>query len=198
MAGMTSHQVKVGVYNPSTGKTIYLNAGDPTDRYFTNISWSPDEKSIYLIELNRDQNHAVLCQYDATTGKLLGKLLEETHPKYVEPQHPIVFLPWDNSKFIYQSQRDGYNHLYLCDLTSSLKGEWKSDAAGGKAHRIHPDEATDRGQVAGRRHSGLQRQEERSHLPRSRWHRLQQLCSKCQHRKAQPPVQLPFYHRRRT
>lgn len=132
MAGMTSHQVKVGVYNPSTGKTIYLNAGDPTDRYFTNISWSPDEKSIYLIELNRDQNHAVLCQYDATTGKLLGKLLEETHPKYVEPQHPIVFLPWDSNKFIYQSQRDGYNHLYLCDLTSSLKGEWKSDAAGGK------------------------------------------------------------------
>ena len=61
-------QVKVGVYNPSTGKTIYLNAGDPTDRYFTNISWSPDEKSIYLIG-ERDQNHAVLCQYDATTGK---------------------------------------------------------------------------------------------------------------------------------
>lgn len=132
MAGMTSHQVKVGIYNPATGKTIYLDAGDPTDRYFTNISWSPDEKNLYLIELNRDQNHAVLCQYDATTGKLTGKLLEETHPKYVEPQHPIVFLPWDNSKFIYQSQRDGYNHLYLCDITTSLKGDWKSEAAGGK------------------------------------------------------------------
>ena len=39
MAGMTSHQVKVGIYNPATGKSIYLNAGDPTDRYFTNISW---------------------------------------------------------------------------------------------------------------------------------------------------------------
>ncbi len=48
MAGMTSHQVKVGVYNPSTGKTIYLNAGDPTDRYFTNISWSPDERASTL------------------------------------------------------------------------------------------------------------------------------------------------------
>lgn len=132
MAGMTSHQVKVGIYNPATEKTIYLDAGDPTDRYFTNISWSLDEKSLYLIELNRDQNHAVLCQYDATTGKLTGKLLEETHPKYVEPQHPIVFLPWDNNKFIYQSQRDGYNHLYLCDITTSLKGDWKSEAAGGK------------------------------------------------------------------
>ena len=133
MAGMTSHQVKVGVYNPSTGKTIYLNAGDPDRPLLHQYQLvTARRSSIYLIELNRDQNHAVLCQYDATTGKLLGKLLEETHTKYVEPQHPIVFLPWDSNKFIYQSQRDGYNHLYLCDLTSSLKGEWKSDAAGGK------------------------------------------------------------------
>ena len=62
MAGMTSHQVKVGIYNPATGKSIYLNAGDPTDRYFTNISWSPDEKSLYLIEVNRDQNFASITQ----------------------------------------------------------------------------------------------------------------------------------------
>jgi dipeptidyl-peptidase-4 len=60
MAGMTSHKVTVGIYNPATGTTVYLNAGDPTDRYFTNIAWAPDEQSIYLIELNRDQNHARL------------------------------------------------------------------------------------------------------------------------------------------
>lgn len=116
MAGMTSHQVKIGVYNPATDKSIYLNTGDPTNRYFTNISWSPDEESIYLIELNRDQNHAKLCQYNATTGELIGVLYEEMHPKYVEPQTPIVFLPWDSTKFIFQSQRDGFNHLYLLDI----------------------------------------------------------------------------------
>ena len=44
MAGMTSHQVTVGIYNPQTDKSIYLRTGDPTNRYFTNISWSPDEK----------------------------------------------------------------------------------------------------------------------------------------------------------
>ena len=134
MAGMTSHKVTVGIYNPATQKTVYLKAGDPTDRYFTNISWSPDEKSVYVIELNRDQNHALLCCYDAETGEPLksNPLYEEKHTKYVEPQHPIVFLPWDNNKFIYQSQRDGYNHLYLCDITTSLKGAWKSAAAGGK------------------------------------------------------------------
>lgn len=120
MAGMTSHQVTVGIYNLANGQTIYLQAGDPTDRYFTNISWAPDEKSIYLIELNRDQNHARLCQYNATNGQLMATLFEESHPKYVEPQHPIVFLPWDPTQFIYQSQRDGFNHLYLYNTEGKL------------------------------------------------------------------------------
>ena len=129
MAGMTSHQVKVGIYNPATGKSIYLNAGDPTDRYFTNISWAPDEKSLYLIELNRDQNHAKLCQYNAETGDLMATLFEEENDKYVEPQEPIIFLPWDSSKFIYQSQKDGFSHLYLYDtsgkqLRQLTEGEW--------------------------------------------------------------------------
>ena len=121
MAGMTSHKVTVGIYNPETKKTVFLQAGDPTDRYFTNISWAPDGKSLYLIELNRDQNHAKLCQYNAETGIQMRVLIEETHPKYVEPQHSIIFLPWDKSKFIYQSQWSGYNHLYLCDLAANTK-----------------------------------------------------------------------------
>lgn len=122
MAGMTSHKVTIGVFNPSTQETIYLKAGDPTDRYFTNVSWSPDEKSIYVIELNRDQNHSQLVQYDATTGEKMAMLYEEKHDKYVEPQHPLVFLPWDETKFIYQSQRDGYNHLYLFDTQARTFG----------------------------------------------------------------------------
>ena len=117
MAGMTSHQVQVGIYHPDTRQTLYLETGDPTDRYFTNISWSPDGQSLYLIEVNRDQNCAKLCRYDAQTGKLAETLYTEEHPKYVEPQNPIVFLPWDDTKFIYQSQRDGFNHLYLFDLS---------------------------------------------------------------------------------
>ena len=132
MAGMTSHKVTIGVFNPATKETIYLKAGDPTDRYFTNVSWSPDEKSIYVIELNRDQNHSQLVRYNATTGEKEAMLYEERHPKYVEPQNPIVFLPWDDQKFIYQSQKDAYNHLYLFDMDEEMgvshkqltKGEW--------------------------------------------------------------------------
>ncbi len=120
MAGMNSHHVSIGIYNLSAATTVYLQTGDPTDRYFTNISWSPDGKELYLIEVNRDQNHARLCRYDAKSGALQAVLLEESHPKYVEPQHPIVFLPWNEKQFIYQSQRDGFNHLYLYDTTGKL------------------------------------------------------------------------------
>lgn len=123
MAGMTSHKVTVGVYDMRSEKTVYLQAGDPTDRYFTNISWAPDEKTVYVIELNRDQNHAQLVSYDAASGKKLEVLYEEKHPKYVEPQHPLIFLPWDQSKFIYQSQRDGFNHLYLMDTQTKMYGD---------------------------------------------------------------------------
>lgn len=126
MAGMTSHKVTVGIYNVKDGKTIYLQAGDPTDRYFTNISWGPDEKSVFVIELNRDQNHAQLVQYDAVNGQKIGVLYEEKHARYVEPQHPLIFLPWDDSQFIYQTQRDGFNHLYLMDTKTKLTGEWKT------------------------------------------------------------------------
>ena len=116
MAGMTSHKVTVGVYDLNTGKTIYLKAGDPTDRYFTNISWAPDSKKIYMFELNRDQNDCRLTAYNPENGEKTGELYRETDAKYVEPLHPIMFLPWDSSKFIMQSRTDGFNHLYLCSL----------------------------------------------------------------------------------
>ena len=129
MAGMTSHKVTVGVFDLQTNKTIYLQAGDPTDRYFTNITWSPDSKTIYMFELNRGQNDCRLVSYDAASGAKIAELYRETSDKYVEPLHPIQFLPWDDSKFIMQSQKDGYNHLYLFDnsgkaLKQLTSGPW--------------------------------------------------------------------------
>ena len=130
MAGMTSHKVQVGIYNPETETTVYLQTGDPTDRYFTNIAWSPDEKTVYVIELPRTQDKAELVAYDAATGRRGAVLYTETNPKYVEPMHPIVFLPWDADKFIYQTRRDGYNHLYLMSVSGGepkqlTKGEFE-------------------------------------------------------------------------
>ena len=129
MAGMNMHVVTVGVFDLATGKTIYLKTpvvqytampSQPEQAvYFTNISWSPDSKHIFMQELNRDQNDCRLVSYDAETGQREYQLCRETSDKYVEPLNPILFLPWDKNVFILQSQKDGYNHLYLY----SIKGE---------------------------------------------------------------------------
>ncbi len=129
MAGQTSHKVWVGVLDVSTGDTVYLKTGDPTDRYFSNISWNPDGKTIYVMEGNRDQNVVNLVAYDAVTGKRLNSIYHESHSKYVEPQHPITFLPWDSNKFLLWSERDGYNHLYVLDTAGKeckqlTSGNW--------------------------------------------------------------------------
>ena len=129
MAGQTSHLVWVGVLDVATGDTVYLKAGDPTDRYFSNISWNPEGNVVYMMEGNRDQNEVDLVAYDAVTGNRLEALYHEAHPKYVEPQHPITFLPWDKDQFILWSEKDGYNHLYLYNTAGRLvkqltSGNW--------------------------------------------------------------------------
>ena len=129
MAGEKSHLVTVGVYDLATGITTYLKAGDPTDRYFTNIQWSPDSKSIYIQELNRDQTDIELTVYDALSGDRRGVIYREHNDRYAEPLFPITFLPWDSRKFLLMSQKDGYNHLYLMDINGKqlkqvTQGPW--------------------------------------------------------------------------
>lgn len=129
MAGMKSHEVKVGVYGVSTGETVWLETGKPKEKYLTNMAWSPDEKSIYIAELNREQNEMNLVRYSARTGKKEAELFTEKAERYVEPQQPVLFVPGSNDQFIWQSQKDGFNHLYLYDTTGKqlkqlTSGEW--------------------------------------------------------------------------
>lgn len=129
MAGETSHQVTVGIYDVDSQKTTWVKTVGEKDDYHTNISWAPDGKTLYIFELNRDQNDCRLVAYDAETGDNLGTLYQETHEKYVEPQNGLTFLPWNSQKAVMQSQRDGWNHLYLLDvktkeLTQLTKGQW--------------------------------------------------------------------------
>lgn len=129
MAGMTSHHVTLGVFNPLTKKTIFLKTGEPAEQYLTNITWSPDEKYVFIAVLNRDQNYMKLNKYNAATGEFLKTLFEEKSEKYVEPQTPLYFLKTKPDQFIWLSQRDGFNHMYLYDINGKLikqltSGNW--------------------------------------------------------------------------
>jgi dipeptidyl-peptidase-4 len=130
MAGDKSHEVTVGVYNTITEKTTWLKTGLPAEQYLTNIAWSPDDRYVYIAVLNRQQNHMWLNQYDANTGEFIKTLFEETQDKYVEPLVPMQFDPNNAAQFIWQSNRDGWNHIYLYDtsgrqLKQLTKGNWE-------------------------------------------------------------------------
>ena len=119
MAGMKSHEVTVGIYDTATAEIIYLQT-EPGDHYLTNIAWSPDGEYVYVAELNREQNHMQLNRYSATTGERDKTLFEEKHPKYVEPENPVLFVKNRDDQLIWQSRRDGFNHLYLYDTSGKL------------------------------------------------------------------------------
>lgn len=130
MAGDKSHHVTVGVYNTSTQKTTWLNTGVPAEQYLTNIAWSPDDQSVFIAIVNREQNHMKLNEYNSETGAFVRTLFEESDEKYVEPLVPMLFLKNNSGNFIWQSRRDGWNHLYLYDRTGKLarqltSGQWE-------------------------------------------------------------------------
>jgi dipeptidyl-peptidase-4 len=120
MAGMTSEQVQVGVYHVATGSITYLQTGEPKDQYLTSVVWSPDGRYLYVVHLNRDQNHLRLIQYDPVSGIPLKTLLEEKSDKWVEPLQGVAFLRKSASRFLWFSKRDGHNHLYLYDTDGKL------------------------------------------------------------------------------
>ncbi|MDO4462776.1 MAG: DPP IV N-terminal domain-containing protein [Bacteroidia bacterium] len=128
MAGGISHKVKVGIFNPNTQNTLYLETeGYDQNRYLTNISWSTDNKTVCIAEINREQNHMWFNMYDATTGKKIKTLFEEESSSWVEPCTPAKFI--DNNTMLWLSERDGYLHIYRYDIaqntcTQLTKGNW--------------------------------------------------------------------------
>jgi dipeptidyl-peptidase-4 len=128
--GEESEILKVGIYNSKTKDTVYLHDTDKgINKYFTNITWSPDSKKIYVQVLSRNQKVMLMNEYDGLTGDFNKTIFTEINDKYVEPENTITFLNQDKDKFVYQSENDGYNHLYLFNtageqLKQITKGDW--------------------------------------------------------------------------
>ena len=125
MAGQTSHEVTLGVYNLANQKTTFLDVTGPKDQYLTGITWTTDSKYITITLLNRETNHFQLNAYDAATGKLVKTLFEEKSDRYLDPQEGPLFV---NAAldFVWQSERNGFNHLYLYGWDGKLKKQLSS------------------------------------------------------------------------
>ncbi len=129
MAGMTSHEVKLHVYDIATGNDIEIKTGEPADQYLTAITWNPDNERVYIGVLNRGQDHLQFNEYNALNGEYLQTIFEDKDEQYVEPAGPAHFLPNNSNEFLWIAQRDGFYHIWKHNINNKkakqiTKGEF--------------------------------------------------------------------------
>lgn len=120
MAGMTSENVTLVIYDVASAKKVTIQTGEPKDQYLTMVSWEPTGKHIFIGILNREQNHLKFNKYDVATGAFVKTLFEEKATTWVEPQHALTFVPNNPSQFIYQTDFFGFNQMYLYNTDGKL------------------------------------------------------------------------------
>jgi dipeptidyl-peptidase-4 len=77
MAGQKSERAKIGIYNMNTQETIYLYIDTQDEHFLTSLVWTPDEKYVFVGELNRGQNHLQFNRYEVASGKTKNPILRE-------------------------------------------------------------------------------------------------------------------------
>lgn len=122
MNGMNSERISLGIRSLSDGVTVWADVDDfDDDRYLTNVSWSPDEKHVFIQVVDRSQHRMNLNMYNAEDGSFVRTLLTEENNAWIEPYSPLHFID-GTEHFIYSiDNRDGYKSLYLCDMNGGIR-----------------------------------------------------------------------------
>lgn len=136
-AGEDNSIVTVHVYNVESAKSQKVDIGTETNQYIPRVGWI-DNNNVFVVRLNRLQNIVDVLSYDVLSQKSVIIYHEESKT-YIDlhglESDYITFLPsvsvnGTNQKgFILMSEKDGYNHLYLFDITGKqitqvTKGNW--------------------------------------------------------------------------
>lgn len=126
-AGEKNSVVSLHMYDVSTNKISDVNLGGYSDFYIPRIKWTKDPAVLSVQVLNRHQNVLDLIFVNANTNQA-KVVLSETDEAYVDVTDNLTFL--DDNRFIWTSEKDGYNHIYLYDKNGALinqvtKGPWE-------------------------------------------------------------------------
>ncbi len=131
--GEKNSKVDIYIYDLKSQKAQKVIIGKSYE-YIPRIKWTNDGKNLCVFTLNRLQNDLELFLANPVTGNTTS-MLRETSATYLEINDDLTFLP-DNQTFIWRSETDGWNHLYLYDLSGKLihqitKGDWDVDGMKG-------------------------------------------------------------------
>ena len=124
-AGEDNSKVAIYFYDVPSTQTTKANIGNNYE-YISRINWTNDSKNLAIQSLNRHQNDLIIHLTDALTGE--SKIIyQEQNDKYVEV--PTSDFLTTKNQFTITSEKDGYNHIYLYDISGKLinqitKGNW--------------------------------------------------------------------------
>lgn len=127
-AGEDNSVVDIFVYNLENKNTTKMDIGEEKDQYIPRIKWTEDPNLLAIQRLNRLQNHLDILLADVNSSQS-RIMYSEDNKYYIDITDNLYFLP-DNEHYIITSEQDGYNHIYLYNITSGLvrqltKGEWE-------------------------------------------------------------------------
>ncbi|MBI6121191.1 S9 family peptidase [Salegentibacter maritimus] len=126
-AGETNSEVSLYTYELAANESEKVELGDYEDFYIPRIKWTQDPEILSVQVLNRHQNDLDLIFVDAEDNEA-EVVMNETDEAYIDITNNLTFLE-DNS-FIWTSEKDGWNHIYLYDEDGELenqvtKGNWE-------------------------------------------------------------------------
>ncbi len=128
-AGEQNSIVSIYCYDLTSSKSTKMNVGDEDDQYIARIKWTKNPSKLAMIRLNRLQNQLDILVGNATDGASTT-IYTEKNPKYITEVTDSYLTFLDNgSQLIINSEKDGYNHLYLFDMNGKevkqlTKGAW--------------------------------------------------------------------------
>ncbi len=115
VAGENNSIVQIFTYDLATGKFTKMDVGSNTDQYIPRIKWTKQPGKLAIERLNRLQNHLDILLADAATGT--SKVIyTEDNKYYIDITDDLTFLP-DGKHFLITSEKNGYNAIYLEDMT---------------------------------------------------------------------------------
>ena len=118
--GEVNSTLSVWCYNLKSKKSDQINTGiDPSiDSYYPRIKWTKSNDELVITWMNRWQNHLKLLLYNSS-NKQVSTLLGEKNKYYIELTDHLIFLK-NGKEFLWMSEQDGTNHLYLYDMKGKL------------------------------------------------------------------------------
>jgi|SRR5579871_358255 len=128
-AGENNAAVRLGVVSASGGATRWFDIGDTRDNYLAaRAGWMPDSRSVYLVRMNRVQNHLEALAIDVESGAI-STIFRESDPYWINLEGDMQFIK-DGKHFLWTSERDGYRHIYLYsndgkDVKRLTSGAWE-------------------------------------------------------------------------